>query len=347
MTEQTEHVQQTNNQKKPSPTILISTLVIAFFAVAVEFTITNVLPSGPESAFYDTFRWPVYLSSAVITQFLLAIYLKGSGQYNLKPFVIASILLAGFAAIVCASSILQTVAVHAGNQALFDFASILVDLIRPWQLVYFLPLVVLASGFLVHYHYKLMAYVSAVVLVIVWYPIFFKIIRYSSIFDSVADVVRPLNDLIEFNYYLYYIGIILFVIGLLVDRGKAYLKTSTLVDSYDYDHDKEPSVVMYFSFSGRIERGRFWGVSIAISLALFVLSFLLVSQGIPALLYLISLLILSYIQLCLNSKRLHDQSISGWYQLIGLIPVVGQAILLWRFFRLGDQADNIYGRLGA
>lgn len=53
----------------------------------------------------------------------------------------------------------------------------------------------------------------------------------------------------------------------------------------------------------------------------------------------IALLIPNYAVGC---RRLHDKGISGWLQLITLIPV-GGIVLLVLFLLRGDAADNAYG----
>jgi uncharacterized membrane protein YhaH (DUF805 family) len=340
VTDKTELSIQDDETKNPTPSILISTIVIAICTVALELLRDNFTSN---ETFYRIY-WTVFFAAVVIVQLLLAIYLKRTEQYNLKPFITASILMLWLAAAKLFAYILLQVSALAVNQELFDFSSMLVDLVYPHELIYFIPLIVMASGFIIHHHYKLMSYVSAVVLIIVCNILFLKMMNFYSFFEVITSIVRPLINLISHNYYLYLICIILFSIGLIKDRGKEYANASTPDEDYTYDHDKEPSTVMYFSFSGRLEKGRFWGAAITLAIAIYALSYMLITQQIPVIVYLISILILSYIQLCQNSKRLHDLNISGWYQIIGLIPIVGQAILFWRFFQQSHPSDNIYGR---
>jgi uncharacterized membrane protein YhaH (DUF805 family) len=42
-------------------------------------------------------------------------------------------------------------------------------------------------------------------------------------------------------------------------------------------------------------------------------------------------------------RRLHDTNRSGWWILIGLIPIVGPIILLVFYATEGDAGDNQYG----
>ena len=41
-------------------------------------------------------------------------------------------------------------------------------------------------------------------------------------------------------------------------------------------------------------------------------------------------------------RRLHDTGRSGWWLLIGLIPIIGFVVLLY-FFVLDSENDNQYG----
>jgi len=42
-------------------------------------------------------------------------------------------------------------------------------------------------------------------------------------------------------------------------------------------------------------------------------------------------------------RRLHDTGHSGWWVLIGLIPVIGFIVLLIFYLREGDAGENQYG----
>lgn len=47
--------------------------------------------------------------------------------------------------------------------------------------------------------------------------------------------------------------------------------------------------------------------------------------------------------LAVAARRLHDIDKSGWWQLLWLIPLVGQAILLFWWIRKGDAGPNRFG----
>ena len=49
------------------------------------------------------------------------------------------------------------------------------------------------------------------------------------------------------------------------------------------------------------------------------------------------------IMLIASIKRLHDLGRSGWFYLIGLIPVVGALWILYYSLMPGKEDDNVYG----
>lgn len=47
--------------------------------------------------------------------------------------------------------------------------------------------------------------------------------------------------------------------------------------------------------------------------------------------------------LAVGARRLHDIGRSGWWQLIGLIPILGMLVLIYWFIQPGDEQDNAFG----
>jgi len=47
--------------------------------------------------------------------------------------------------------------------------------------------------------------------------------------------------------------------------------------------------------------------------------------------------------LAIGARRLHDTGLSGWLQLINLIPFIGFIIMAVLYSRKGDLADNEFG----
>ncbi|MEW7009775.1 DUF805 domain-containing protein [Lentilitoribacter sp. EG35] len=95
----------------------------------------------------------------------------------------------------------------------------------------------------------------------------------------------------------------------------------------------------YTDFTGRAQRSEYW--------YFFLFSFLLqllvdivtgseFASGIVSL----GLLLPS---LAVGARRLHDTNRSGWWLLLGLIPVLGWIVLLVFLVKEGDKGDNDFG----
>ena len=76
----------------------------------------------------------------------------------------------------------------------------------------------------------------------------------------------------------------------------------------------------YATFSGQASRSEFWWFILFCALVDIVLG----ATGIGALLS----LVLVIPQLAVGARRLHDIGKSGWWQLIGLVPVIGLIVLI-------------------
>lgn len=46
---------------------------------------------------------------------------------------------------------------------------------------------------------------------------------------------------------------------------------------------------------------------------------------------------------CFTVRRLHDKNVSGWWSLLGFIPVIGQFALFMLLIQDGDKVENDYG----
>jgi len=100
-----------------------------------------------------------------------------------------------------------------------------------------------------------------------------------------------------------------------------------------------------FSFSGRVERSCYWQFAVAPFLSFVVLASSLdlpVRMGSAG--FTIVGLAFCWITLAVAAKRCHDRNRSGWFLLVGLIPLVGP---LWLLFELGikqgAQGPNRFG----
>ena len=99
----------------------------------------------------------------------------------------------------------------------------------------------------------------------------------------------------------------------------------------------------YAVFSGRARRKEFWMFFLFNLIITFVLGFIEVLVGGPGIvgtLYGLALLIPS---IAVSVRRLHDINHSGWWLLIGLIPLIGAIVLLVFMVQDGKPGKNQYG----
>ena len=106
----------------------------------------------------------------------------------------------------------------------------------------------------------------------------------------------------------------------------------------------------YLLFTGRARRREFWMfvlfnlvVSIVLNIAAQILANLPaigIIFGFIPLLYSLAILLPS---LGLGIRRLHDTNRSGWWLLIGLIPLVGLIVLIVFAVQEGTPGDNQFG----
>lgn len=108
--------------------------------------------------------------------------------------------------------------------------------------------------------------------------------------------------------------------GETIDPGMTFGETL----AYFFDH--------YADFSGRARRKEYW------YMVLWDLIFM-----IPFPLYPIWILVTLIPSLALVVRRLHDQGISGWMVLIGLVPIVGEIVLFVLMCIDSDRGPNRWG----
>ncbi|NUJ20917.1 DUF805 domain-containing protein [Pseudoalteromonas sp. 0802] len=105
-----------------------------------------------------------------------------------------------------------------------------------------------------------------------------------------------------------------------------------------------------FSFKGRIPRKTYWYSVLGMILASFVLMFLvaLLTGGNESAISVIMLILyipLIWISLAIQVKRWHDRNKSGWWVLIGFVPLIGPIwALIENGFLAGDEAENRFGQ---
>ena len=107
------------------------------------------------------------------------------------------------------------------------------------------------------------------------------------------------------------------------------------------------------SFDGRINRAKFWagiGMFVVLAIVAFILDSILGTRftsvggeqfGVIGMLVALASI---YFAIALYAKRWHDRNKSGWWTLIGLIPVIGGIWLLVELGILeGTRGANQYG----
>ena len=106
----------------------------------------------------------------------------------------------------------------------------------------------------------------------------------------------------------------------------------------------------YTRFNGRARRKEFWYFNLISSLISLVLAFLdtLLQLGSGSTdsrlllsIYFLGTLLPSY---AVTIRRLHDIGKSGWWLLIGLIPLIGSVVLLCFCLQDSEPGANRFGR---
>jgi uncharacterized membrane protein YhaH (DUF805 family) len=96
-------------------------------------------------------------------------------------------------------------------------------------------------------------------------------------------------------------------------------------------------IVNYVGLTGRAARPEYWYFFLFVFLGQLVLTFVYR----PAAIAFDLAVILPH--LAVGVRRLHDTNRSGWWLLIGFIPLVGAIVLLIWFCQRGDDHPNNFG----
>ena len=102
----------------------------------------------------------------------------------------------------------------------------------------------------------------------------------------------------------------------------------------------------YAGFTERAGRAEFWYfvlMSIIVSIVLGIIDGVL-GTAVLGLIYAVAVLIPN---IALAVRRLHDIGKSGWWLLVGFVPVVGIFVLLYFYIKEGDAEANAYGAVPA
>ncbi len=100
----------------------------------------------------------------------------------------------------------------------------------------------------------------------------------------------------------------------------------------------DPIQKHYADFEGRVGRQEFW-MFVLFSI-LIQIAFDIVGLDIISMLVSLGLLVPS---LALGARRLHDIGKSGWWQLLGLIPIIGWIIIIVWLATKTEPVANQYG----
>jgi uncharacterized membrane protein YhaH (DUF805 family) len=98
----------------------------------------------------------------------------------------------------------------------------------------------------------------------------------------------------------------------------------------------------YVTFSGRARRSEFWWFSLFATILYLAVSIVDAAIG-SSVLGIIVALALLLPSLAVTVRRLHDTGRSGWWILIGLIPLVGAIVLLVFECQNSQLGSNNFG----
>ena len=98
----------------------------------------------------------------------------------------------------------------------------------------------------------------------------------------------------------------------------------------------------YVTFSGRARRSEFWWFSLFAGILYVAVSVIDAAMG-SSILGLVVVLALVLPSLAVTARRLHDTGRSGWWILIGFIPLIGAITMLVFECQDSQAGPNNYG----
>lgn len=98
----------------------------------------------------------------------------------------------------------------------------------------------------------------------------------------------------------------------------------------------------YATFSGRARRSEYWFWVLATFIVSMVAGIIDAIIGTQVLGYVVVLATIVP-NLAVGARRLHDTGRSGWWQLIGIIPIIGWILLIVWYATDGDPGANEHG----
>lgn len=100
----------------------------------------------------------------------------------------------------------------------------------------------------------------------------------------------------------------------------------------------------YADFRGRSRRAEYWWFFLfTIILQIVLMAFTAAMPTIGGILSLLVLLALIIPGLAVTIRRFHDLDKSGWWILIGFVPILGFILLIYWFTQRGTVGDNRFG----
>lgn len=105
----------------------------------------------------------------------------------------------------------------------------------------------------------------------------------------------------------------------------------------------------FVNFHGRSSRGAYWWWTLAGTVGGYVIGFVFglmaASSDTPQIALLLVLALLSSVigSVALSVRRLHDTNRTGWWLLIGFVPLVGTIVLIIFYCTPGTHGQNTYG----
>jgi len=98
----------------------------------------------------------------------------------------------------------------------------------------------------------------------------------------------------------------------------------------------------YFTIEGRAARSEYWWFYLFNIILLIVASVLDGMIGLPLFSLVVTLGLIAP-GICVSIRRMHDKDKSGWWLLIGFVPIVGFLYILYLFVTPGTSGDNDFG----
>jgi uncharacterized membrane protein YhaH (DUF805 family) len=98
----------------------------------------------------------------------------------------------------------------------------------------------------------------------------------------------------------------------------------------------------YATFSGRARRSEYWFFYLAFVIVTVVASILDLIIGMQILQWIVTAAAIVP-SISAGTRRLHDTGRSGWWQLIGIIPIVGWILVIVWYATDSNPGSNQYG----